>query len=392
MVGKIPIQLNSVDCGVFLLMYSKYLASNQELSFSQNDMSRFRQTIKQEIVNQTIYDIGNKDNENVQETNSNKKKLSVGSSSKGKPEEYNQDQDYSICRTNQTIKVNKTVNEPLKFTNPCATICWLNSLVQLFCLMFESNNTSTSSERSTFLKLLSKFKSLKISQSIQQFRILLTQFDKTLRRHQQDPMEFFGTIQGHRPEDKDPLLKPIKMIKQTYTFCMSNDIHFSEGPVEPHFFIEVEKPPNQDGLQQAIENFFHGGSQVNDWKCSTPNCNKKGGTMKNQILGNEKPEFILVRMARWSYDQETRSYRKSNDPINVPESFTVTDIFKTNIKSVYNTVGVLHHLGSSSKSGHYISEIKLDDQWWTCNDSVITKTTFDQLKHCGYIFLFKRNS
>ena len=57
---------------------------------------------------------------------------------------------------------------------------------------------------------------------------------------------------------------------------------------------------------------------------------------------------------------------------------------------IYDSVAVIHHLGMSSGSGHYISEVKMGNQWWTCNDDTITPTTFNRLRTDGYMFLFKK--
>ena len=45
-----PEQLNTFDCGVFMLMFVKYLCMGKELSFSGEDMSKFREQIKEELL------------------------------------------------------------------------------------------------------------------------------------------------------------------------------------------------------------------------------------------------------------------------------------------------------------------------------------------------------
>ena len=57
MAGEIPKQRNSIDCGVFVLMYSKYLAAAEEFRFDHRDMRKFRLKIKDEIQMQIIEDV-----------------------------------------------------------------------------------------------------------------------------------------------------------------------------------------------------------------------------------------------------------------------------------------------------------------------------------------------
>ena len=43
--GNIPQQENGVDCGVFTMMYAKYIAAGQSFTFTKEDMERFRKRI-----------------------------------------------------------------------------------------------------------------------------------------------------------------------------------------------------------------------------------------------------------------------------------------------------------------------------------------------------------
>jgi ubiquitin C-terminal hydrolase len=52
--------------------------------------------------------------------------------------------------------------------------------------------------------------------------------------------------------------------------------------------------------------------------------------------------------------------------------------------------GVLTHIGSQIKSGHYITEIRKGDNWWKCNDDKVSQTTFDSLSKQAYGLLFQK--
>ena len=57
MYHQIPQQLNGIDCGIFTIMYAKYLAARHEITFNQQDMGRFRRKIYDEISTKKLENI-----------------------------------------------------------------------------------------------------------------------------------------------------------------------------------------------------------------------------------------------------------------------------------------------------------------------------------------------
>lgn len=51
----IPKQGNTVDCGVFVCMYARYLSSVRVMDFSQADMNRFRAQLKSDLLKQEVH-------------------------------------------------------------------------------------------------------------------------------------------------------------------------------------------------------------------------------------------------------------------------------------------------------------------------------------------------
>ena len=59
-LNNLPQQSNiSLDCGVFICMYARFISFNYEFNFTQNDMIRFRDMIKQEICKFEFLNIEN---------------------------------------------------------------------------------------------------------------------------------------------------------------------------------------------------------------------------------------------------------------------------------------------------------------------------------------------
>ena len=277
MENNIPLQQNSIDCGVFVLTYSKYLAANRKFSFSQEDMPTIRILIKQEIENQKIFDIPpESDNctQNIPTINvvSVKTELSKVSKVTESP--------YIVPKKTDNFDQREVV--PPKFNNPCATICWLNSLLQLFCLMFDKETLTSYQIQSKFVKYIRDFKEFVGNNSAQSFRLMLTEFDRTLRTNQQDPMEFFARVSDHPSSDLVPFLEPLKVVKQSWTFCIRDNNHYSEGAMETHFYIAVDKPARANGLKDVIEKKFQAGVTIEDWKCPVTGCGR-GGVKKKPI-------------------------------------------------------------------------------------------------------------
>ena len=391
-----PIQFNDVDCGMFMLMYAKCLALNLNMSFSQEGMQSYRKQIKIEIENEEIRNLSNvKDDESLTvEKNCFTKSIHEVNVDTVKTESLVDLEEIDLIKSKKSPEYEKTkedciqrVRGPPKFTNSCLTICWLNSLLQFFCLLFEYTNITEYHRKSNFVKMISDFKEKRGPNNADLFRIFLTKNNQTLRKNQQDPMDFFSVIYSHKLSDYFPLLEPLKIVQKSWTFCLENSDHVSETPFTSTDYIEVEKPVGTNGLKNVIEKHFQGGDVAKDWKCPVANCGK-GGLTKRQ-LSTEKPNFLLVRVARWEYDRESGIYRKNNDSIDVTETVTVSDIFDGS-ETRFDIIGIINHKGDSIERGHYISEIKMAGQWWKCNDEIISPISFNQLDVNGYIFLFKK--
>ena len=99
------------------------------------------------------------------------------------------------------------------------------------------------------------------------------------------------------------------------------------------------------------------------------------------------PEFILVKLKRYGRSLNGQDY-KIQTSVNPPLGFTVES--GESFVQPYSLCGVLTHIGSELKSGHYIAEVRKDDKWWKCNDDKISITHFDNLSKQAYGFLFKK--
>ena len=111
--GNIPEQTNTWDCGVFMLMFMKYTVAQAEFEFEQEDMQVFRKNIQDELeINSLVLP------------------------RRSRQPEPQKEQNALNCDIPNS-------NIPPKFSNPSATICWLNSIIQLLLTTFKGDHLNS---------------------------------------------------------------------------------------------------------------------------------------------------------------------------------------------------------------------------------------------------------
>ena len=150
-------------------------------------------------------------------------------------------------------------------------------------------------------------------------------------------------------------------------------------------YVTVNIPTDNTLIQHVIEQEFNAETLIMDWKCNR--CGHMGGT-KRKIVQNELvPDFILVKLKRYDISLTGQTF-KINREVIPPLGFTLQS--DESLLHPFSLHGVMTHIGNQVTSGHYISEIRKGEDWWTCNDHNISKTTFENLSKQAYAFLFKK--
>ena len=142
--------------------------------------------------------------------------------------------------------------------------------------------------------------------------------------------------------------------------CLVNPEHLSSTyQNEPEYYLNINIPKNEDPIQDVIEREFQGGIRINDWRCQI--CQSQGGNKQKLIQEGLMPGYILIKIRRTERNQYGRLH-ELNTPIIPPLGFTIqTEQDRT---YAYSLCGVLTHIGNNLSSGHYISEVRRDTQWW----------------------------
>jgi ubiquitin C-terminal hydrolase len=78
------------------------------------------------------------------------------------------------------------------------------------------------------------------------------------------------------------------------------------------------------------------------------------------------PNYLIVQLARFSFDASLGDFRKENTPINIINGLTISN-------SSYELFAAIMHEGDSISKGHYTSICKYGNTWFTINDSSINE-------------------
>lgn len=122
-----------------------------------------------------------------------------------------------------------------------------------------------------------------------------------------------------------------------------------------------------------------------------PKCDKKRSVTKGLRLATA-PSILVCHLKRFAFDKYGRLIRLHKQ-IKFEERLDIGD-FMSNLNKArpppYDLVGILVHQGATCASGHYLAFVKKNDEWYKCNDSIVTKvdaaTVFEQQ---AYIMMYE---
>jgi ubiquitin C-terminal hydrolase len=69
-------------------------------------------------------------------------------------------------------------------------------------------------------------------------------------------------------------------------------------------------------------------------------------------------------------------------------TYETEEVVATEPSIIYDLFGTVNHIGTM-KSGHYVANVKVDDQWYSCNDQIVCNVSQEYvLKSDGAYVLF----
>ncbi len=183
--------------------------------------------------------------------------------------------------------------------------------------------------------------------------------------------------------------------------------------------LSQELSQSSQMVTSAVTSTFHGSFKVSS-ECSQ--CQKRstcietfqeisiecarevGSGMKNSLVENvqklcqscsrnvshcitktiwQQPRITIVRINRFKQTSRGR-VTKNHSPVCAGEHLHF-DGFKANL------IGIVSHKGSSSSSGHYVSYVSIDSEWYRCSDEQIARARFSEFSDSieSYILFYQ---
>ena len=396
MYHQIPQQLNGIDCGIFTIMYAKYLAARHELTFNQQDMGRFRRKIYDEISSKKLEHLiwDDEDDFDVPENFSDYENEDIEEIIL--PENLTESEGLENIGTQTQENINSNENLKIyRFVNPAGTNqCFSNAVVNVILniqgiqemfrvdLLRMNRNPIFKELRRLVTLPDNKILSTKNLRRIVQEQCLKNQqngrnFDNN---NQFDAAEFFGSLLEHMLHDhSDSNL--FGQIQETI-FCRNAECN-ADDAVPPNEVNIVVLPLAGPTLLMCLNEYL----AVREIERNCPNC---GNPTASQVASfNVDPETIIFQLSRFRYSTEHNATIKIHDEIDVPTRINLPS------GALYQIVGTINHYGSSANSGHYTTAIynKTKNNYYLCDDETIFEIgslEADDLQRKVYLIIYQR--
>ena len=393
---QIPQQFNGIDCGIFTIMYAKYLAAGHEITFNQQDMGMFRRKIYDEIstkklehviwdneedfeVPENFSDYGKEDMEEIKLPGNFTEKERMGKVGKHTHENIYSNQNLNIYRFLNPGGTN------LCFSNAVANVILnLRGIQEMFGVDLPRMN------KNPVFKELKRLKNLPDNETLSTKNLRRIVQEQCLKNQQNgrnfdnnnqfDAAEFFGSLLEHMLHDHTDI-DLFGQIQETI-FCMNDECNAADA-VPPNEVNIVVLPLVGPTLLMCLNDYL----TVHEIERTCPNC---GNPTASQVTSfNVEPETIIFQLSRFRYSAEHNTTIKIQDEVDVPTRINLPS------GALYNIVGTINHYGQSANSGHYTAAIfnKKNKNFYLCDDDKISEIgsiELNDLPRKVYLIIYQR--
>ena len=404
---QIPQQDNGIDCGVFAIMYAKYLAAGQSFTFQQEDMGKYRKNIYNEIKTAKLEDIIWDDEDelelpedfihNEKETKSeqyiHKKNkhdftppLNLGEKKKYKSKKINFDEKKSFNKDEykrrrmfepNSFNANNESLKIFKFVNPGGTnLCFSNAVTTILLniqgmqdMFKEDIPILNQNEIFKVLKRLSQMpnnstcSTKNLRKIVQEYCLRNHQNTRRFDNNQQfDAAEYCSSLLEHLLKEHLYIVNNIFGKNQETIFCMNADCNAADQVPSNEVNIVVLPLVGQTLLMCLNEYLTE-----HEIERNCPHC---GSNSASQVTAfTQDPETIIFQLSRFKYSIEHSTTIKVHDEISIPTMINLPT------GALYQIIGTINHYGRSADSGHYTAAIynKGKNSYIICDD----ETTYE---------------
>ncbi|MEX0939889.1 MAG: ubiquitin carboxyl-terminal hydrolase family protein [Candidatus Babeliales bacterium] len=180
-------------------------------------------------------------------------------------------------------------------------------------------------------------------------------------------------------------------------------------PPESDLSIKVEVIDDEiplTSLMACLESFFKKekfSDPQDPYRDTFTNKNRLDCTKQFKLLNS--PEILQITLKRYQYISSTQT-QKLTHKIDIPLKINISEFLFTRPKDPenkhYELIGVIIQ-GGTAKGGHYWAYVKTNEQWYKCNDSVITPVNISRenipnditgsaTEGTGYLFIYQKTT
>ena len=132
-------------------------------------------------------------------------------------------------------------------------------------------------------------------------------------------------------------------------------------------------------LYNLIDN-FHRAEVIEDFPCR--GCDSEDSTEK-QLSIIALPKILVIHLARF------RGLEKINDFVRFPEQASINyKIDNSEYNKQYRSMGMVVNIGSSIAQGHYVSFVRVGENWMRADDEIVTGIRFQNVRRKKAYILF----
>jgi Ulp1 family protease len=402
---EIPQQDNSIDCGVFALMYAKYLAAGKRFSFGQ-DMRRFRKKIYEEIKTEKLEDIIWDDEEDFElPANFTEFENECRQKTMGKPKLYRSEENLDRGKQNKSRKHNfgdeftsnenqnkkRRKSEPnlytsqflsneglkiYKFENPGTNLCFSNAVTSVilnikgFQDMLEGDIPTLN--QNAVCKELKKLSQLpnntnsstkNLRRKIQDKCVENQQNTKRFDNNRQhDVAEFLNSLLEHMLYDEIEVMNRLFGRTQERLFCMNNECNAADHSPSNMVNI-VALPIVGTTLHMCLDAYFN----QHQIQRNCPHCDSQSASQVTEYT--VEPTVLIFQLNRFNYSE---TYKRT---IKLHNKIDVATMIQLPTGAWFEIVGAIFHSGPTPSSGHYTTAIYCRERstFYYCNDERISE-------------------
>ena len=378
---KIPQQNNSIDCGVFALMFAKYLAAGKTFSFGQ-DVRRFRKKIYEEIKREKLEDIiwdneedwelpahftefenvttsgkiGNQNlyrrEETVDEGNQKKSKEHVISDEFTSHENQNKKRRKSEPNLYSSLDPAYDDCKIYKFENPGTNLCFSNAVTSVILNIkglqgMLTGNITTLNQNSVFMELkkISQLQN-KTNSSTKNLRRKIQ--EKCIENHQNmrnfdnnrqhDAAEFLNSMLEHMLYNEIEVMRHLFGQTQERLFCTNMECNTADH--SPYNMVNIIAIPIVGTTLHMCLDEYLSQHQI---ERNCPNCESQSASQVTEFIS--EPTLLIFQLNRFDYSNTTRRIIKMHNQISVPAMIQLPS------GGVFQIVGAIFHNGPTPASG-----------------------------------------